>query len=50
VLDFNMPEMDGIELVREIRKSPALGALRIVMLSSGSFGPRTRRPRRLGDR
>jgi signal transduction histidine kinase/DNA-binding response OmpR family regulator len=38
VLDFHMPEMDGIELVREIRKRPALGALRVVMLSSGSIG------------
>jgi signal transduction histidine kinase/DNA-binding response OmpR family regulator len=40
VLDFHMPDMNGIELVREIRKSPELGALRIVMLSSGSFGRR----------
>lgn len=40
VLDFNMPDMNGIELAREIRKSPALGALRIVMLSSGSLGRR----------
>jgi signal transduction histidine kinase/DNA-binding response OmpR family regulator len=40
VLDFQLPEMDGIELVREIRKRPALGALRIVLLSSGSFGRR----------
>jgi len=38
VLDFHMPEMNGIELAREIRKSPALGALRIVMLSSSSLG------------
>jgi len=37
VLDFHMPDMDGIELVREIRKRPALGALRIVMLSSGAL-------------
>jgi signal transduction histidine kinase/CheY-like chemotaxis protein/HPt (histidine-containing phosphotransfer) domain-containing protein len=40
LLDFNMPDMNGIELAREIRKSPALGALRIVMLSSGSLGRR----------
>ena len=36
-LDFNMPETDGIELIREIRRRPGLGALRIVMLSSGSY-------------
>ena len=40
VLDYHMPEMDGIELVREIRRSPALDALRIVMLSSYTIGPR----------
>jgi CheY-like chemotaxis protein/HPt (histidine-containing phosphotransfer) domain-containing protein len=35
-LDFNLPEMDGVELLREIRRRPGLGALRIVILSSGS--------------
>src|ERR1700677_339791 len=39
LLDFNMPQMNGIELVREIRKRPALEALRTVILSSGSFEP-----------
>jgi PAS domain S-box-containing protein len=34
VLDFNMPQMDGIELVRQIRSQPALAALRLVILSS----------------
>jgi len=34
LLDFNMPQMSGIELVRAIRKRPALRALRIVILSS----------------
>jgi signal transduction histidine kinase/CheY-like chemotaxis protein/HPt (histidine-containing phosphotransfer) domain-containing protein len=36
LVDLNMPEVDGVALVREIRARPALGALRIVMLSSGS--------------
>ena len=37
LLDFNMPQMNGVELVREIRKRPALDALKTVILSSGSF-------------
>jgi signal transduction histidine kinase/CheY-like chemotaxis protein/HPt (histidine-containing phosphotransfer) domain-containing protein len=37
VLDFNMPESDGVALVHEIRARPALGALTIVILSSGSI-------------
>jgi two-component system, sensor histidine kinase and response regulator len=38
LLDFNMPQMNGMELIREIRKRPALDALKTVILSSGSFG------------
>jgi signal transduction histidine kinase/DNA-binding response OmpR family regulator len=38
LLDFNMPQMNGMELIREIRKRPALDALKTVVLSSGSFG------------
>jgi len=34
LLDFNMPEMDGIQLARAIRERPALRALHILMLSS----------------
>jgi two-component system sensor histidine kinase/response regulator len=37
LLDFNMPQMNGMELVREIRSRPALDALKTVILSSGSF-------------
>jgi PAS domain S-box-containing protein len=39
VLDFNMPEMDGIALARAIRKLPALRPLRLVILSSGPIDP-----------
>ncbi|MGK7958742.1 MAG: response regulator, partial [Crocosphaera sp.] len=34
VLDMNMPEMDGLELAREIRKQPNCENLPLVMLSS----------------
>jgi signal transduction histidine kinase/DNA-binding response OmpR family regulator len=33
--DFNMPEMDGFQLVEEIRKNPKLSLLKIIMLTSG---------------
>jgi two-component system sensor histidine kinase/response regulator len=34
LLDFNLPQMNGMELARAIRARPALRALRLVMLSS----------------
>jgi PAS domain S-box-containing protein len=34
VLDFDMQQMNGVELLREIRARPALGALKVVILSS----------------
>ena len=37
LIDVNLPQMDGIELVGEIRKRPALGTLRVVLLSSTAF-------------
>jgi CheY-like chemotaxis protein/HPt (histidine-containing phosphotransfer) domain-containing protein len=37
LLDFNMPQMNGMELLREIRKRSALDGLKAVILSSGSF-------------
>ncbi len=35
VLDFQMPEMDGLELAEKIRADPELAKIRIVMMSSG---------------
>jgi PAS domain S-box-containing protein len=37
VFDVNLPQMDGIELVREIRRRPALGTLKVVLMSSAAF-------------
>ncbi|MDJ0731657.1 MAG: response regulator [Crocosphaera sp.] len=34
ILDMNMPEMDGLDLAREIRKQPNCASLPLVMLSS----------------
>lgn len=36
VTDLNMPEMDGLTLIREIRKMPALKFTPIFMLTTGS--------------
>ena len=34
ITDLNMPEMDGIELVKTVRSRPGLGFVPIVMISS----------------
>lgn len=34
LVDWNMPEMDGVELIREIRKIPAYDALPVVMVTT----------------
>jgi CheY-like chemotaxis protein/HPt (histidine-containing phosphotransfer) domain-containing protein len=37
ILDWHMPDMDGIELARRIQADPAIPALHQVMLSSAAF-------------
>ncbi len=39
ITDLNMPGMDGIELVREIRKIPTYRSLPIVMMTTESSQP-----------
>jgi two-component system, chemotaxis family, chemotaxis protein CheY len=34
LVDWNMPEMDGIDLIRQIRKVPAYDALPVVMVTT----------------
>jgi CheY-like chemotaxis protein len=36
LLDLNMPQMNGIELLREIRKDPALQAATVVVLTTSN--------------
>ena len=36
LVDWNMPEMDGMDLIRQIRKVPAYDALPVVMVTTNS--------------
>jgi CheY-like chemotaxis protein len=36
LLDINMPKMNGIEFLREVRKDPALHSLSVVMLTTSN--------------
>ena len=48
ITDLMMPEMDGFELCRELRKRPELGAMKIIVLSAKSYDFDRRRARELG--
>ena len=48
ISDLMMPEMDGFELCRELRRRPELGAMKIIVLSAKSYDFDRRRARELG--
>jgi two-component system, chemotaxis family, chemotaxis protein CheY len=48
LVDWNMPEMDGLELVRAVRADRALGATRIVVVSTETELAQIERARQAG--
>ena len=46
--DLMMPDMDGFELVRELRRRPELGDMKIIVLSAKSYEFDRRRAKELG--
>jgi phosphoribosyl 1,2-cyclic phosphodiesterase len=48
ITDIMMPEMDGFELVRELRRRTELAALKIIVLSTKSYDFDRRRAKELG--
>ena len=48
ITDIMMPEMDGFELTRELRRRPDLGEMKIIVLSAKAYDFDRRRARELG--
>ncbi len=48
ITDIMMPEMDGFELTRELRRRPELGDMKIIVLSAKTYDFDRRRARELG--
>ncbi|MBT8441744.1 MAG: response regulator, partial [Gammaproteobacteria bacterium] len=48
ILDWHMPEMDGIDLARQINADPALNATKIIMLTSAAAGESAKRMHEAG--
>lgn len=42
ILDFNMPGMDGLEVLRIVREDPTLAATRVILFSAQGEGLRAR--------
>jgi two-component system, chemotaxis family, response regulator Rcp1 len=43
ILDWNLPRMNGMEVLREVRKNPSLRNVPFVVFSGGRFGRSTER-------
>ena len=48
ITDIMMPEMDGFELTRELRRRPELAAMKVIVLSMKSYEFDRRRAKQLG--
>jgi CheY-like chemotaxis protein len=48
ITDIMMPEMDGFELIRELRRRPELAGMKIIVLSTKSYDFDRRRAKELG--
>ena len=48
ITDIMMPEMDGFELIRELRQRPELTAMKIIVLTTKSYDFDRRRAKELG--
>ena len=48
ITDLMMPEMDGFELTRELRRRPELGDMKIIVLSAKTYDFDRRRAKELG--
>ena len=48
ITDLMMPEMDGFELTRELRRRPELSEMKIIVLSAKSYDFDRRRAKELG--
>ena len=48
ILDWHMPNMDGIELAEQIQNDPEISPKRMVMLSSAAFDEETQRAKAAG--
>lgn len=48
ILDYNMPDMDGMELARQVTLDPAIGHVRLVLLTSSGKQGQAREARKIG--